>query len=360
MTDGAHGVKLIDRTRMMTRFGVLAAIGALAWALSRVLPPAYDFTGVYYPAIRDVWAGHFSYAASPGYLNPPWALVLLLPLGVFDAALARAVLLVATHAVVVWSLRGRRYFASAVALVAVSAPMLAIAWLGQIELFSIAGAMLGYGAVTRRSWWQFAAGLLLLLIKPQETWLIAAWLVVQSSRRWTPGEWLCILGGVATVAAITSVWLGGDWLGRMLNGAERYSAQWQNFSLWRLTEIWPTAVVLALIVALAGIALYALWRAGVSRTGLGLAAAASNVFSPYLTAPHLIMTMSLGWGLLMGRAPRRALVIYLVSLAPLLRIISSDQALNRLDVIFPVLVLIALIDAVRRTARGQLMPFSVV
>jgi hypothetical protein len=225
-----------SRRRSLQWIGGIASVIGLTLILSRILPPAYDFYGLYYPALRDVWSGRFSYMSSPGYLNPPWALVLMLPLGLFDVALARAVLLVATYSVVVWSLLGRRYFAPAVALVEVSAPMFAIAWLGQIELFSIAGAMLGYRAVARRSWWQFAAGLLLLLIKPQETWLIAAWLVVQSSRRWTPSEWLRIIGGVATVAAITSVWLGGDWLNAIARNG-RISA----FGVWRRSGRRPSS-----------------------------------------------------------------------------------------------------------------------
>lgn len=341
-----------SRRRSLQWIGGIASVISLTLILSRILPPAYDFYGVYYPALRDVWSGRFSYMTSPGYLNPPWALVLMLPLGLFDVAVARALLLVMTFLALAWCMHDLRRCHFSYPLAAISAPMFALVWLGQLEVFSLLGVSIGYRAVIQRRPWLFAVAFLLLLIKPQETWLIVIVLLLGSMRRFAWIEWLRIALIIFGVALVTSLWLGGVWLDRMGGGAATYSAQWQNFSLWRLAEIMPIGIVVVLAAIIACATFFALKRVGLSRAGLGLAAAAGNVLSPYLTAPHLIMTMSFGWGLSMDRAPKWSAIVYLTSLTPLLRTISGDQTLNRLDVIFPVLVLIVLIDAVRRTACG--------
>jgi hypothetical protein len=58
--------------------------------------------------------------------------------------------------------------------------------------------------------------------------------------------------------------------------------------------------------------------------------------------------MSLGWGVSFDRSWRWGLLIYLAALTPLLRVVNADQALNRLDIVFPLLVLMNLAAGVIR------------
>ena len=57
-----------------------------------------------------------------------------------------------------------------------------------------------------------------------------------------------------------------------------------------------------------------------------------------LTAPHLLLTMCFGWGLLLERSWKWGAITYLTSLTPLLRMATGNQLWNQLDVIFPLLV----------------------
>ena len=338
---------LIDTSRLVKWLGLAAGLVVLAYVFSRLLAPGYDLYGLFYPAIRDVWQGQFTYARWPLFTNPPWVLLMLLPLGLFSVEMAHGLLVVSVLLALVWVMRDYRRFPGSYVLVVLSAPMFALVWLGQLEALSLLGAMLGYRAVTRRKAWQFALALLMLLAKPQETWVIILYLLIGSARRWSWRAWLQIMGTVAVIAVVSSIGLGFGWIPRIFNGPS-YASGWQNFSLWQWGQFIPVPIVIGIWIIIAGVAAYALLRAGISRSGLGLAAVASNLLSPYLTAPHLLMTLSFGWGNLVDRSWRDGLIIYFTSLTPLLRVINADQALNRLDIVFLLLVLMNLIAGVIR------------
>lgn len=315
---------------------------ALTVMFSRVLPPAYDFNGLFYPAIRDVLQGRFTYTSHPIYSNPPWALVLLLPLGVFSPDVGRGLLLAVTLVVMAWVMHDYRRFPVSYPLAVISLPFFAVLWVGQVEVFALVGAMIAYRAVFRRSAWLMAAGLLLLTIKPQETFLIVLLLLAGSIRQWSIRDWIKIAGMFIVVALMTSLLLGFGWLDRILSGPA-YASGWQNFSVWQLSRSVPRVSVIGLWLLIAIGTVWALRRAGLSRLGLAIAAVGSNLLSPYLTGPHLLITLCFGWGLLFDRSVKWGVVTYLASLTPLLRIVTGDQTLNQLDVIFPLLVLAGLL-----------------
>ena len=344
MSISSAGRRLRSGTQyLVVKWMVLAAVVlSLGLILSHILAPGYDLYGLFYPAVRDVWRGQFTYARWPLFTNPPWVLLLLLPLGIFSVEMAHGLLVVITLLALVWVMRDYRRFLASYLLCVISAPMFALVWLGQLEALSFLGAIIGYRGVTRRKPWQLALALLLLLAKPQETGVIIVLLLIGSARLWKPIEWGRIVGLVLIVLVGSSIWLGFDWIGRIANGPS-YAGGWQNFSLWQQVAALPVGISGTLWLCVAGVAGFAIRRAGITRAGLGLAAVASNLLSPYLTAPHLLMTASFGWGELFDRSPRRALAIYLSSLTPLLRLSNGDQSLNRLDLIFPMLVFISLL-----------------
>ncbi|CAG0936227.1 hypothetical protein TFLX_05093 [Thermoflexales bacterium] len=326
-------------TRLIIRWGAIGvSLIGLALVFSRILAPAYDFHGVYYPAIRDFMTGHFAYATSPGYLNPPWTLFLLGPLGWFSPDVARGLLVAVTLWVTLAVMRDHHPLKISYLLVVISMPMLAVMWLGQLEVFSLLGVLIGYRAVMRRQPGWLAGALLLMLIKPQETWIIMLFLLAGSVRRWTRVEWVKIFVPVILVVVVTSVWLGLDWIPRMLGASSKYAIEWQNFSIWQWRDNLPWGLVIAVWSVIALGTLWALRRVGLTHLGLAMAAVGSNLLSPYLTTPHLLLSMCLSWGLLLERSWKWGAVAYLASLTPLLRMTTGDQALNQLDVIFPLLV----------------------
>ena len=328
----------------------VAATLGLAVVLSWVLLPGYDLYGLFLPAVRDVWAGRFTYAAWPLFTNPPWALVLMLPLGLLTPPLAHGLIVAVTIVVVYRVMRGYRRMKVSFPLAVISTPLIALAWVGQLEAFSLLGAILGFEAVQQKRPWTLAGALLLLSIKPQETWLVAILLVV-SARHWPWKTWASILAAIGIVAVGSSLWLGADWISRISNGPS-YVGGWQNFSLWQWATVAPPWLIGLIGLVLAVGVAWGLWRSGSTRSGLALAAVGSNLLSPYLTAPHLLMTLCLGWGELFDRSRTWGLVAYSFSLLPLIRLIWPDQSLNRLDLLFPLVVFVGLIIQARSITRA--------
>ena len=273
--------------RSIAKWGIIGAGLILTTLLSsRILAPAYDFHGVYYPAIRDFEMGRFAYGTSPGFLNPPWALLLLMPLGWFGPEAGRGLLVAVTLLVVFETMRDYQRIKISYPLAVISLPMLAVVWLGQLEVFSLLGALAGYQAVTRRQPWWLAVAILMLLIKPQETWVIILFLVAGSVRQWTPLDWVKILVPVILVMVGTSLWLGAGWITRLLGAPSEYASQWQNIAGWQMSHTMPRELLIVLWLSGVFATMLGLRRAGLTRTGLGLAAVSSNLLSPYLTNPQ--------------------------------------------------------------------------
>lgn len=333
--------------------GVVVVVIVMSLVFSRILVPGFDVNRVFYPAASAVWQGQSAYAQVELFTNPPWALLPLLPLGRFSPELLHGVLVTATLLAMFWVMRDYRCFKVSYPLAVISTPFLAMVWVGQIEVFSLAGALVAYRAVPRRNEWWLTLGLLLMLIKPQETWVIVLLVGVVVVRQWRPALVARTALLVTGVALATSLLFGFNWLDRILSGPS-YASGWQNFSLWQLSENMPQAIVIGFWIAIALGTLLSLRRAGLSRLGLAVAAVSSNLLSPYLTGPHLLMTLCFGWGLLLDESIGWAAAAYLASLTPLLRLTTGNQALNQLDVIFPMVVLAGLLVKQFRPARSAL------
>jgi hypothetical protein len=332
--------RAIDQRWLRISLVALVAI-VMSLVFGRILAPGWDVNRVFYPAVSAVWQGQFSYARIELFTNPPWALLPLLAFGPFPPAFMHGALVTSTLLAMFWVMRDYRRFKLSYPLAVISMPFFALVWVGQLEVFSLLGTMFAYRAVTRRNEWLLALGLLLMLIKPQETWVIILLIGVVVARQWRPAMCLKTALLVSGAALAASLLFGFGWLDRIVSGPS-YASGWQNFSLWQLSEYVPQVMVMGLWLLTALVTLISLRRAGLSRLGLAVAAVSSNVLSPYLTSPHVLMSMCFGWGLLLDESIGWGAVAYLSALTPLLRITTGNQDLNQLDLIFPVLVLIGL------------------
>ena len=215
------------------RIGGIAVVAIImSLVFSRILAPGFDVNHVFYPAVSAVWQGQSAYAQVELFTNPPWVLLSLLPLGWFSPALMHGALVTATLLAMFWVMRDYRRFKWSYPLAVISTPFLAMLWVGQIEVFSLVGTLAAYRAVTRRNAWLLALGLLLMLIKPQETWVIILLVGVVVVRQWRPVMYLKTALVVIGVALATSLLFGFGWLDRILSGPS-YASGWQNFSLWQ-------------------------------------------------------------------------------------------------------------------------------
>ncbi len=335
----------IDRQCWLRIGGVAVVAIGLSLLFSRILTPGFDVNRVFYPAVSAVQQGQSVYAAVELFTNPPWALLPLLPLGWFSPALLHGALVTATLLAMFWVMREYKRFKWSYPLAVISTPFLAMLWVGQIEVFALVGTLVAYRAVTQRKVWLLALGLLLMLIKPQETWVIILLVGVVAVRQWRPEMYLKTALVVIGVALVTSLLFGFSWLDRILSGPS-YASGWQNFSLWQLADAVPQVIVVVIWIGIALGTWLVLRQTGLSRAGLAVAAVSSNLLSPYLTGPHLLISLCFGWGLLLDESIGWAAAAYLASLTPLLRLTTGNQSLNQLDLIFPLLVWVGLVGKI--------------
>lgn len=165
----------------------------------------FDWIVYFYPALQTFLRGGDPYSV-PGYVNPPWLLVFLAPLG-FVPPLWGAV---ALDAVVLIGLTllcrkaGRPWMLLPLAL---SFPALVLLWTVSVDGLSLLGLALG-GPL----------GLILLLTKPQiaglvgAVWAVKAW----QAGGWRPVAWLVL---PAAIVAALSAWWYPHWLPTMLTAA---------------------------------------------------------------------------------------------------------------------------------------------
>jgi hypothetical protein len=217
----------LDRTRAeWVLLGLVAVVAVGVVLAAAYLPPAIDWDRHYVPAVQALVAGRSPYEGT-GFVNPPWALLPLLPF-VADVTAGRAGLFVLSLAV--YALVAVRWGASPVALglFLVSPTVLHTLLNGNLEWLVLLGLPLP------PRW-----GLFLVLVKPQVGAGVALWWAVEA---WRDGSWRQMVAtvGPVSLALIASLLVFGLWPLR----AAGHPGQWWNASLWP----WSLPVGLGLLV----------------------------------------------------------------------------------------------------------------
>lgn len=139
------------------------------WLASFV--PNADWYGTYDAAARGIFYGRSPYE-QPLFVNPPWAVLILLPFVILPPALARGLILVASLAAwiyIAWRLRAPK--------VAVIAMLLSPTAIGSLLAANL-DAFVVLGIYLPPMW-----GLLMLMIKPQIGVGVAAYYLTEAWRR---------------------------------------------------------------------------------------------------------------------------------------------------------------------------------
>jgi hypothetical protein len=239
----------LDRTRAEGVFlGLVALVAAGVVLAAAYLPPAIDWEQVYVPASRAVLAGRSPYTVA-GFMNPPWALLPLLPFGA-DPVAGRAGLFVLS--LTVYALVAIRLEAAPVALglFLVSPTVLHTLLNGNLEWLVLLGILLP------PRW-----GLVLMVIKPQVGAGVAVWWAAEA---WRAGGWhgVIILVSPVGVALATSLVLFGLW---PLQVGDPPGLAWN-------ASPWPWGLPLGL-----GVLVYSVWKRDVRA-----ALIAAPLCSPYV------------------------------------------------------------------------------
>lgn len=226
---------------------VLGAVGAV-WMASFV--PNADWYGTFDPAGRYVLQGHSPYQ-QPLFINPPWAILLILPFILFPPAIARGLVLVCSLAALIYTTW--RLHSPKLATIALLLSPTAIGSLlaGNLDLFVLLGVFLP------PAW-----GLLMLMIKPQIGVGVALYYLTEA---WRNNKAVGILRTFAPVGIgyLFSAVLFPVWVERMIGKPE---------NVWN-RSLFPYGIP---------IGLFFLWLA-IRKRNVFFALASTPFFSPYLT-----------------------------------------------------------------------------
>ncbi len=208
--------------RVLLIAGVICLVYAAGLLAASALP--VQDLAQYWAAAHLVKANPYSYAAtsafelshgipaSTGLLvikNPPWAIVLVLPLALlnyqaaFAAWMALTVLVITGCARAAWSLFTPRSSLAPALISLLFGPTIALLMLGQLTVLVLLGITIFLIAIERKLDWLAGASLVLILIKPHVMllFLIIVALWVYRSRRlaiiWFGSFALLVLSGVA-------------------------------------------------------------------------------------------------------------------------------------------------------------------
>lgn len=332
---------------------ILIGAGVLAvWALHPWLPPAYDFHMFFRPVVWDWLHGRSPYEAREGFWNPPWMLLCLLPFALPPESVGRALLFVFSVMVVVWGLRSTRHRQLGTVLALISFPGLALLWHGQVDALPLLGIWLGSWAVWKRRPWALSAGLLLMVLKPQETALVIL-LLLWHARRWRGREWLRIAVPLVVALTFSVAAFGLDWPRALLAAGDVYRETWINTSwIWRAFGPSRPGLAVAWSLGIAAFALGLVVSRPLTPYTLALVTTANTLASPYVATHHLVLPLVLAWPWLLDRQPLLALPVYLITLTPLARW-NGAQGLNWLDSLFPVVLTIALLFFYHEQRSGE-------
>lgn len=247
------------------KLAIVVSCGIMGWLLFSWIPVAQsDYVHYFRPATLDWMNGTARlYADTPGFRNPPWTVLMLLPFALIPAWLGAGLVRLLTVGSVLMAAHtlseGRLGRSVGGVLALFSLPMLNALYRVQLVGFVVLGVVLGQVALRRRSPFLLVLGLLLVAVKPQLSILLALlwlWIVL---RDW-PGRsrWCvvaCCAGGfIGTLVLFGPRWP-LDWLGESHNWLDPNHPALIS-SPWRASVIlglpaW-TPVLLALVLGLVG------------------------------------------------------------------------------------------------------------
>lgn len=230
--------------------------------------------------------------------NPPWSLLVLLPLGRLTFQASWGILSFLTLLVLVASVPPSRLRIWAVSVLAVTLSFPAIRHFadGNLEGEVIAGILLLLASYPSKNGWLWIGGLLLATAKIQEAWLFLLVLGLAVVRHWPPRRWAYPTLAAAVVAG-GSVWLyGRDWFSMMWNIPAKNTVV--NMSLTAtLSRLHVAPVANGLVwVALAALTLWTSTRdtSTISREKAGLLIVASLLLAPYSAANNYLTVLAIG------------------------------------------------------------------
>ncbi len=278
------------------------------------------------------------------FFNPPWTLLLIIPLTFFPLKLGMAVLNLASLISLVGAARMFQKTKPISPLYILPAILTLYTILlllnGQIDSFVLLGLAISWWAVSNRRAGWLSLGLTLLLIKPLNVALVLLILVI-AVRHWSVQEWLKAILLPLGLSLLAGLIIGFDWPLRYI---ENYSvsppiAGDKIVTLWQVTALLNIPSILVAvsgIIAVAALVVVA-WRKGVNEWTLSAALVVTFIWTPYAWNYHYVMLIpAFLYVALVNR--RASLLIFGLSWLLTMRLASGGQVYSLLDLAYPIML----------------------
>lgn len=283
---------------------------------------------------------------SQGFFNPPWTLVVLVPLSVLPLQWGEAILNVASLVGIlasIYLLRGAKATpAFAVALAVGNLHTFDVLIRGQLDVLVLLGVALGWWAIHKHIPLLLSLSLLLMAVKPPNV-ILVTFLFLLAIRKWSLSDQAKAFSLPVLFLLASGFVIGFDWPLRYVNSYTGYYNQYTHLTitLWRgATQLgfplWPLALLG--IVALLGF-LVLLARVGLNEWTLGIALATNLTFTLYAIGNHYVLLIP-AFILVAREDWRLALLAYVTTWTPFLRLVYGYAA-SPIDVVYPVVLLAA-------------------
>lgn len=249
-------------------------------------------------AFRD-WGIH--YDVVNGLRNPPWSVLILIPLGALPDKAAWGLLVYGTLVAMVMSVPNRgtpklRYWLAVLLLIA-SYPSLRNIADANLEGLVIAGAALLVYGYRDHDPYILAAGILLATAKPQAATLLLLVTGVYTLQTWQPREWIKAGAVVLAVVIPTFLWRGRQWLDAVQGTYQAGSIIDISLSAaMERTGNVSQPVILLLMAVLLITTLVIAWRSKptLSREKAGMLMAGMLLLSPYAAGNSVVTILAIG------------------------------------------------------------------
>lgn len=277
---------------------VILSAGAFIWFVEQweTDTNSLGIDWVHY-AIKD---GNIRYDITDGLRNPPWSVLVMLPLGFMSEKAGWGMLMYINMVVLIAAVpqsEKRGVYWVAVLLLVTSYFSLRTAADANFEILVTAGALLIVYGYRLENPFIVAGGVLLISAKPQSSILLLLVLAGYILQTWSRQKWLLMGGTVLAFVIPTMIWKGEDWL-RAVDGTYQRGSLIDTSlrAALQRTEIVPDWVGVILVLLLIGTTFYLAWvfDRSFSREKAGMLIAASLLVAPYAAGNSYLAVAAIG------------------------------------------------------------------
>ncbi len=356
-----------------------AAVGLIVcvWLLATYWPGGVDYYSQYYPISNQWVRGKIQIydEQSGGYYQAPWVIPLLLPFTLWPYDIGRALLWIASMAIIVVGVlifsKPGRHRPWVLAFAIFNLFTFDLQYRSQIDALAALGFILGWIAISKHKPWLLAVAYVSLTIKVPNTIPVALFFLWFSVKRWPHRDIVTSLM-LPVSMVLSSFLIFPGWVPRwresMLGNPPLI--MWQT-TIWRISDFLglPRIVPWLFAILAISVSIWAWVRAGdighdqsspdLSRVTLSrfmIVIACTFVVTPYSLSYHFVPLLAIVMPLLAGWRMSVVVGLYLLTYMPIARVFLGENY-SWIDMTFALATFVAtiayIVDMSRKTIKEQ-------